>query len=77
MFKKTGNVSIIQFAIPLIELVMSRIANPTNSSPINFSTVPRYLRNLPANLRNGLMKNAAKMNGSVKPNPNTNNKPMP
>ena len=77
MFKKTGNVSIIQLAIPLIELVMSRIANPTNSSPINFSTTPRYLRNLPANLRNGLMKNAAMMNGSVKPKPKTNNNPMP
>ena len=54
MFKKTGNVSIIQLAIPLIELVISRMANPTMSSPINFSTAPRYLRNLPANRRNGL-----------------------
>ena len=77
MFKKTGNVSIIQLAIPLIELVISRMANPTISNPINFSTAARYLPNLPANLRNGLMKNAATMNGSVKPNPNTNNKPMP
>ena len=77
MFRKTGNVSIIQLAIPLIELVISRIANPTISSPINFSTAPRYLRNLPANLRKGLMKKAATMNGSVKPKPKTNNNPMP
>ncbi len=77
MFKKTGNVSIIQLAIPLIELVISRMANPTIRSPINFSTAPRYLRNFPANLRNGLIKNAATMKGIVKPNPNTNNKPMP
>ena len=77
MFKKTGNVSIIQLATPLIELVISKIANPTIKSPINFSTTPRYLRNFPANLRKGLMKNAATMNGNVKPIPNTNNNPTP
>ena len=77
MFKKTGNVSIIQFAIPLIEFVISKIANPTINKPINFSTAPKYLRNFPANLRKGLINNAATMNGNVKPKPNTNNRPIP